>query len=95
MFPESFQCGGAGGGLGRAHAMELARHGARVVVNASGPWTDLTNTALGEPTRYMGGTKGSHIVVDHPELLAACNGRECGAHGLGEYLEIKASVGYF
>jgi aldehyde dehydrogenase (NAD+) len=23
------------------------------------------------------------------------NGRECGAHGLGEYLEIKASVGYF
>ncbi len=49
---------------------------ARVVVNASGPWTDLTNDALGEPTRYMGGTKGSHIVVDHAELLAACNGRE-------------------
>jgi NAD(P)-dependent dehydrogenase (short-subunit alcohol dehydrogenase family) len=24
---------GAGGGLGRAHALELARHGARVVVN--------------------------------------------------------------
>jgi glycerol-3-phosphate dehydrogenase len=24
----------------------------------------------------MGGTKGSHIVLDHPELLAACNGRE-------------------
>lgn len=23
------------------------------------------------------------------------NGRECGAHGLSEYLEIKASVGYF
>jgi glycerol-3-phosphate dehydrogenase len=49
---------------------------ARVVVNASGPWTDLTNEALGEPTQFMGGTKGSHIVVDHPELLAACNGRE-------------------
>lgn len=49
---------------------------ASVVVNASGPWTDLTNLALGEPTRYMGGTKGSHIVLDHPELLAATRGRE-------------------
>lgn len=49
---------------------------ARVVVNASGPWTDLTNVALGNPTRYMGGTKGSHIVLDHPELLAATRGRE-------------------
>lgn len=49
---------------------------ASVVVNASGPWTDLTNLALGAPTRYMGGTKGSHIVLDHPELLAATGGRE-------------------
>ncbi|MDW4573436.1 glycerol-3-phosphate dehydrogenase/oxidase [Microbacterium sp. M3] len=49
---------------------------AAVVVNASGPWTDLTNAALGDPTRYMGGTKGSHIVLDHPELLAATGGRE-------------------
>ncbi|MGI9821683.1 FAD-dependent oxidoreductase [Agromyces sp. Marseille-Q5079] len=49
---------------------------ADVVVNASGPWTDLTNTALGRDTRYMGGTKGSHIVLDHPELLAATGGRE-------------------
>jgi glycerol-3-phosphate dehydrogenase len=49
---------------------------ADVVVNASGPWTDLTNQALGEPTEYMGGTKGSHIVLDNPELLAACQGRE-------------------
>jgi glycerol-3-phosphate dehydrogenase len=49
---------------------------ADVVVNASGPWTDLTNLALGSPTRLMGGTKGSHIVVDNPELLRACAGRE-------------------
>lgn len=49
---------------------------ADVVVNASGPWTDLTNEALGDTTRYMGGTKGSHIVVDSPELLEATNGRE-------------------
>ena len=49
---------------------------ARVVVNASGPWTDLTNDALGQPSKFMGGTKGSHIVLDHPELHAAAAGRE-------------------
>ncbi|MGO4299139.1 FAD-dependent oxidoreductase [Leifsonia sp. RAF41] len=49
---------------------------ADVVVNASGPWTDLTNEALGDATRFMGGTKGSHIVLDNPELLEACQGRE-------------------
>ena len=49
---------------------------AKLVVNASGPWTDQTNEALGQPSRFMGGTKGSHIVLDHPELLEACNGRE-------------------
>jgi glycerol-3-phosphate dehydrogenase len=55
---------------------EEVRFAASVVVNASGPWTDLTNIALGDPTHYMGGTKGSHIVLDHPELLAATGGRE-------------------
>ena len=49
---------------------------APVVINASGPWTDLTNAALGHETRFMGGTKGSHIVLDHPELLDATGGRE-------------------
>jgi len=49
---------------------------AKVVVNASGPWTDLTNAVLGDATTYMGGTKGSHVVLDHPELYEACNGRE-------------------
>ena len=49
---------------------------ARLILNTSGPWTDITNEALGDTTRYMGGTKGSHIVLDHPELLAATGGRE-------------------
>jgi len=49
---------------------------ADVVVNTSGPWTDLTNDALGQPSAFMGGTKGSHIVLDSPELLAATGGRE-------------------
>ncbi|WP_407075372.1 glycerol-3-phosphate dehydrogenase/oxidase [Parafrigoribacterium soli] len=49
---------------------------ADVVINASGPWTDLTDLVLGKPTDYMGGTRGSHIVLDNPELLAACASRE-------------------
>lgn len=49
---------------------------ASLVINTCGPWTDLTNKALGVDTHFMGGTKGSHIVVDHPELYEACNGRE-------------------
>lgn len=70
-------------GLG-ADGIELTDHlsgerttiQAGVVINASGPWTDLTNTALGDPSDFMGGTKGSHIVVDNPELLAATQGHE-------------------
>lgn len=49
---------------------------ADVVVNATGPWADLTNGAFGMPSELTGGTKGSHIVLDHPELLAATGGRE-------------------
>lgn len=49
---------------------------ADVVINASGPWTDLTNQAFGGETKYMGGTKGSHIVVQNDELLEATKGRE-------------------
>ena len=49
---------------------------ADVVINTSGPWTDLTNEALGVPTTFMGGTKGSHIVIDHPGLYEELNGRE-------------------
>lgn len=49
---------------------------APVVVNCTGAWTDRTNDALGSATHFMGGTKGSHIVLDAPELLEACAGRE-------------------
>lgn len=49
---------------------------ADVIINTTGAWVDLTNQAMGAATSFMGGTKGSHIVLDHPGLLAACNGRE-------------------
>jgi glycerol-3-phosphate dehydrogenase len=49
---------------------------ADVVVNASGPLTDITNASLGRETQFMGGTKGSHIVVDHPQLYEELASRE-------------------
>lgn len=49
---------------------------AEVIINATGAWVDLTNAELGKNTKWTGGTKGSHIVLDHPELLAATGGRE-------------------
>jgi glycerol-3-phosphate dehydrogenase len=43
----------------------------KIVVNATGAWIDLTNRELGHKSDFIGGTKGSHIVLDHPELAKA------------------------
>ena len=43
----------------------------RIVVNATGPWIDFTNRGLGRESLFIGGTKGSHVVLDHPELVEA------------------------
>jgi glycerol-3-phosphate dehydrogenase len=40
----------------------------RIVINAAGPWIDFANRAINQQTRYIGGTKGSHLVIDHAEL---------------------------
>jgi glycerol-3-phosphate dehydrogenase len=47
----------------------------KLVINASGAWIDSTNHALQRETQYIGGTKGSHIVIDHPELVHATQGQ--------------------
>ncbi len=47
----------------------------RFVVNAAGPWIDKVNALLGLDTRLIGGTKGSHILLDHPPLLDQLDGR--------------------
>ena len=47
----------------------------RIVVNATGPWIDDVNATLGVQSHLIGGTKGSHIVLDNPELVAALNRR--------------------
>jgi glycerol-3-phosphate dehydrogenase len=48
----------------------------QIVINAAGPWIDVTNRAIGKPTRFIGGTKGSHILIDHPELRETLQGNE-------------------
>jgi glycerol-3-phosphate dehydrogenase len=46
----------------------------RIVVNATGAWIDFTNRALRRDTHFIGGTKGSHLVIDHRELWEATRG---------------------
>lgn len=48
----------------------------QIVVNAAGPWIDFVNQAMNKQTQFIGGTKGSHLILDHPDLYAACNGTE-------------------
>jgi glycerol-3-phosphate dehydrogenase len=48
----------------------------RLVINASGPWIDSSNRKLGLSSRYIGGTKGSHLVLKHDELRKAIGENE-------------------
>ena len=40
----------------------------QILVNATGAWVDATNAGLGIETHFMGGTKGSHLILDNPRL---------------------------
>ncbi|MFZ5820743.1 MAG: FAD-dependent oxidoreductase [Chloroflexota bacterium] len=48
----------------------------KLLINAAGPWIDFANRNLGMSTRFIGGTKGSHLVLDHPELRQAIGEHE-------------------
>jgi len=48
----------------------------QLIVNAAGPWIDPVNQHLGLPSHYIGGTKGSHLVLDYPELRKAIGNNE-------------------
>ena len=48
----------------------------RLLINAAGPWIDTANQTLGLSTRFIGGTKGSHLVIHNPELRAAIGKNE-------------------
>ncbi|PTY38736.1 hypothetical protein BGP77_11185 [Saccharospirillum sp. MSK14-1] len=43
----------------------------KVVINASGAWIDHTNEAMNSASEFIGGTKGSHLIVANDELRAA------------------------
>ena len=47
-----------------------------LVINAAGPWIDFANRSLGLSTHFIGGTKGSHLILDHPELRKAIGDHE-------------------
>src|SRR5688572_19328610 len=63
---------GAGGGLGRTHALELARHGARVVVNDMG---SAAAESVAEEIRRQGGeaqaVAGDVTRIEEMEAMAA------------------------
>jgi len=74
---------------------------AKIVVNATGPWIDKVNENLGIHKRYIGGSKGSHLILDHPELSDSLAGhmlyfetgdnRLCLAYAVGERVLIGAT----
>lgn len=43
----------------------------RIVINAAGPWIDLVNQRAGFKKKYIGGTKGSHLVIKNDVLREA------------------------
>ncbi len=47
----------------------------RIVVNATGAWVDSANKAFDLESDFMGGTKGSHLIIDHKELFDALGDR--------------------
>jgi len=48
----------------------------KVLVNAAGPWIDLVNNDLGKKTQFISGTKGSHLILDNPDLRRAIGDSE-------------------
>lgn len=57
---------------------EQLRITARAIVNATGAWLDeslgLLSAGGASPEPFVSGTKGSHLILDHPELHEALGG---------------------
>ncbi len=60
----------ADGATGRTFAIRP-----QIVVNAAGPWIDTVNRAMTLAHRYVGGTKGSHLVIENAEFVKELGGR--------------------
>jgi glycerol-3-phosphate dehydrogenase len=48
----------------------------KVVINAGGPWIDFINKSIGKESEFIGGTKGSHLVLENSELREAIKENE-------------------
>ena len=48
----------------------------QLIINAAGPWIDTANRGMGIDKRYIGGTKGSHLVLHHNKLREAIGRNE-------------------
>jgi glycerol-3-phosphate dehydrogenase len=48
----------------------------KVIINAAGPWVDAVNEKIGIKDKYIGGTKGSHLVLKNQELRKAVGSSE-------------------
>ncbi len=64
--------------LAEAQTREELSITADIIINAAGAWVDELNSALSQsPERgdpLVGGTKGSHLILDHPDLRSALQG---------------------
>ncbi len=47
-----------------------------ILINAGGPWIDIVNDKVNGGSAFIGGTKGSHLIVKHPELREAIGDHE-------------------
>lgn len=73
----------------------------KVMINAAGAWIDTVNGHLGRNERLIGGTKGSHILIDNPALFNAMaargfsyddgTGRMCVAYPMGSLIMLGSS----
>ncbi len=48
----------------------------QIIVNAGGPWIDVVNQGISPGSKFIGGTKGSHLIVKHPQLREAIGDHE-------------------
>ena len=48
----------------------------QLIINAAGPWIDIANREMGIDKRYIGGTKGSHLVLHNNKLREAIGRNE-------------------
>ena len=58
-----------------SHEIEETRACPKILINAAGPWIDDVNQCLGEITQLIGGTKGSHIIIKHDDLISELDGK--------------------